>query len=600
MKHYFTILFSITLTVVLILSSCSKDESTLPDNNNNDNDNPNENTTSGYFLTKHLIETQSPCFVNVMLQISDADGNGIENLTTENFIVQEDNQDVSPSESAMKIKKKDALSYKLKTVLMLDVSYSVGNDLEKIKTAAKNLVNNIGTEQEVAIYTFSENAVLIQDFTSNISTLNSAINSIELGFTTTNLYGSIVVGASKWTDSYTTTSIEQGFMILISDGSDTQGSVTLETALSSINGKKVYTVGLGAEQDESALQQIGTSGYYKLTDYSELTTKFDEIQSKINSYANSFYWLYYMSPKRGDNNHILKVSIKENINTESNSYIEGNFNSNEFYSASKSVIINDGEENIDILTNTYELTAITILEDNTPSYTWSSSNSSIQISVNSTDNSKATIVANDQIGESTTITVTDIENNLTATLNVTVKGGDFTDNRDGNAYKYVKIGNQIWMAENLAYQPSTGNYWAYDNDNSNIETYGYMYDWETANTIAPNGWHLPNDNEWLELISFLGDNAGGKLKSKELWDSPNTNATNTSHFSALPAGMRRQMSDDFTTKGRYTFFWSSDGPFDDGANGSVYQLYQGNGEILNEDGYYGNIENGYSVRCIKD
>lgn len=86
----------------------------------------------------------------------------------------------------------------------------------------------------------------------------------------------------------------------------------------------------------------------------------------------------------------------------------------------------------------------------------------------------------------------------------------FIDPRDGKKYKTVQIGKQVILAENYAYKPATGNYWAYNNDTSNVPKYGYLYDFETARKIAPVGWHLPSTLEWNLLINNMG-----KFKSDE-------------------------------------------------------------------------------------
>jgi len=88
--------------------------------------------------------------------------------------------------------------------------------------------------------------------------------------------------------------------------------------------------------------------------------------------------------------------------------------------------------------------------------------------------------------------------------NFETETGSFTDPRDGKIYKSVKIDDQWIMAENLAYKPDNGNFWAYDDIDSNIAIYGYLYDWETAMNIAPKGWHLPSRKEWLDIQKILG------------------------------------------------------------------------------------------------
>lgn len=117
------------------------------------------------------------------------------------------------------------------------------------------------------------------------------------------------------------------------------------------------------------------------------------------------------------------------------------------------------------------------------------------------------------------------------------------------------------MSENLRFKPDSGNYWAYNNNDTDVNTYGYLYDWETANIVCPNGWHLPSDAEWAELSNKLGGSsvAGGKMKVPDTsyWNPPNKDATNSSGFSALPCGTY-DGSGIFSGRGNLTHFWSSE------------------------------------------
>jgi uncharacterized protein (TIGR02145 family) len=92
-------------------------------------------------------------------------------------------------------------------------------------------------------------------------------------------------------------------------------------------------------------------------------------------------------------------------------------------------------------------------------------------------------------------------------LSFSQETGTYMDPRDDKVYKTVKIGDQWIMTENLAYKPNSGNYWAYNNDQSNVAKYGYLYDWQTSKKVSPTGWHLPTKGEWDSLIIYLGDSS---------------------------------------------------------------------------------------------
>ena len=180
----------------------------------------------------------------------------------------------------------------------------------------------------------------------------------------------------------------------------------------------------------------------------------------------------------------------------------------------------------------------------------------------------------------------------------------FVDSRDGKEYKSVKIGEQVWVAENLAFKADSGNYWAYNNDTNNISIYGFLYDWETANEVCPSGWHLPSRNEWSELFYYLGrEDALEKLKSTSNW-KVSGNGNNESGFNAIAGG-------EFY-KGDYQYIDSIGSWWTSSSHGEVntsYWTFNINYRLPGQSPYH--IMNGIkingshsiaglSVRCIED
>ncbi len=382
-------------------------------------------------LVRHRITTEEPSFVNILFQVIDSDNWGVTSLTTEHFEVREDDQVVSPTESAMRVQKREAIphTFRVKTVLMLDTSTSVKEHLEQIKQAAIILVQNMTENQEIALYEFSEKPELLQDFTDDVAALTKAIREIRLGFPTTNLYGSIITGTRRWQDIFTTTEVQQGFLVILTDGSDTQGSYTLSEALTARENKNVYTIGLGNEIDPEVLKELGNAGFFQISDVSkladQLADRFIEIQKRIVSFADSFYWLRYLSPKRGDGEHSLALSVKGN---EVNYTIEGSFNSRDFYSVRPEVFVKPLPTNPDGIQklwigegDTVRLQAVTFPEFKSPQYRWESSDGDIiAIEPDPVDASVAGAIAVGDSGQITTLTVFDRPNGLDRQVQVEV------------------------------------------------------------------------------------------------------------------------------------------------------------------------------------
>jgi uncharacterized protein (TIGR02145 family) len=203
--------------------------------------------------------------------------------------------------------------------------------------------------------------------------------------------------------------------------------------------------------------------------------------------------------------------------------------------------------------------------------------------------------------------------------NRNLKYGKVTD-IDGNTYRTIQIGKQIWMADNLKvsryrngnaiaelkdvtpWSSSTTGAWCYyNNDPFYNANYGKLYNWYAISDVrglAPKGWHVPTSAEWLTLISNLGGEtiAGGKLKSTTLdWTTPNIGATNSSGFSGSPAGYRHNSYGTFGSLGDYGNYWSSTAT--NSTDASYYYLcffYETVGINTNNKAF------GFSIRCIKD
>jgi len=187
--------------------------------------------------------------------------------------------------------------------------------------------------------------------------------------------------------------------------------------------------------------------------------------------------------------------------------------------------------------------------------------------------------------------------------------GTVTDSRDKQTYKTVKIGKQTWMAQNLNYQ--TGNSWCYGGDNSNCDKYGRLYDWKTARTVCPAGWHLPSRNDWDDLGRAAGgerkpddkgminwDGAGKKLKARSGWnnrkDGSSGNGTDDFGFSALPGGLRSS-DGDVNDVGDYGRWWTAE-EYSSGFAYYRYMYYYY--DFLYEFNFDKSV--GFSVRCVQE
>jgi len=313
----------IALGMLTLMFSCGKDEATEPYSN----------------LTKLGVNTQLPHQVNILFQATDRLGFGLAGKTAKDFIIKENGENIT-SESQVSIKPTNQVDIKVKTILLIDNSASVQSNLEKIKAAANSLVDRKPEYQQMAIYVFARYTVMVQDLTYDKTKLKAAINSIAVGPSTTNLYGALAYAGSKdsivkhggtsiWGETFSIDSIRFGNLICFTDGKETTGIVDKQVAINAMKSKRAYMLGLNStDLDVPTLKQMGQ--FYLASDINQVQQVFIDIQKKIEDTANSFYWLYYQSPKEGNKEHTLRLELIGNVNGSSTGYIETKFNSNGF------------------------------------------------------------------------------------------------------------------------------------------------------------------------------------------------------------------------------------------------------------------------------
>ena len=221
-------------------------------------------------------------------------------------------------------------------------------------------------------------------------------------------------------------------------------------------------------------------------------------------------------------------------------------------------------------------------------------------------------------GNVTRIPVDNIDRIIFESGGYSQESSDYVRDADGNMYRTVTIGHQVWMAENLKttrYNDGTpipevrdfnqwntlksGAYIWYMNNADNKDKYGALYNWHAVNTnkLCPPGWHVPVREEWKALLDYLKSGWGQKLKvsGRQFWTRNSDDVTNETGFSALPGGERQNVRGTFRHEGNVGYFWTSTSETGDRAY--RYFLYD------NSNGYsVGPIarEYGSSVRCIRD
>jgi uncharacterized protein (TIGR02145 family) len=193
---------------------------------------------------------------------------------------------------------------------------------------------------------------------------------------------------------------------------------------------------------------------------------------------------------------------------------------------------------------------------------------------------------------------------------------------EGNRYRTIEIGDQLWMAENLKTTryndgtpiPNVTGYedWAaletaaycwYNNDSTHASKYGALYNWYVVESgeVCPEGWHVPTNEDWNKLSALTEEpfQAAGHLKAAgtDHWRSPNSGASNTTGFTALPGGYR-SYNGTFNLLRASGYWWSSTEGIYYGAPRVIFRTMQHDNTGFHQDICEKN--NGFSIRCLKN
>ena len=169
----------------------------------------------------------------------------------------------------------------------------------------------------------------------------------------------------------------------------------------------------------------------------------------------------------------------------------------------------------------------------------------------------------------------------------------FTDKRDGNVYSTVTIAGVTWMTENLRYTAKSGAF-CFDNDSNNIPEYGVLYEWKTAMSSCPSGWHLPSGTEFQTLMNHF--------EQKETWEKI---ASDPSSFRIQLGGMQ-DYEGTFSEMGESGYYWTATEYDKNNAEYFSYLLIDNKPIIdISRKVDIADIQgteklNKYSIRCLKD
>jgi len=255
--------------------------------------------------------------ISIILQVTDPAGNGVVNLTKDQFEVLEDGEQLR--EGLINFSAVSASKIVLPVSIVIDNSASIkaNNRLQQMKTDATEIVTRLAAiptlKSYFNIYQFSENlspqAGTITPPGVSDAQAKIEIANIQNGVSSTDFYGAVADVASTMFNSFTVDEVKNHVMVVLSDGDDTAGKRSLSEATNSVAAKRVYSIGYAGDLREDILKMVGVSGYFNRSLNGDFSSYLLNIRSYLENYSRSFYMLTVTSPKRGYKNHTISIRM---------------------------------------------------------------------------------------------------------------------------------------------------------------------------------------------------------------------------------------------------------------------------------------------------
>ncbi len=494
-----------------------------------------------YFeFNKYLFKANKPGYLNMVFSVSDTANEGIDYLTEDNFIVSEDNIAISPSSTFQNLRTNRDSRTLLKTTLLLDNSGQMAPFLDQLKESANKFAQSIAEYQSMAVYAYSDSAVLMKDFSNNKLILEYWIGKIKTGSDSSKLFNSIIKPLNNWEDTYNPLIASQGSLIVFSGGNDQEGENALAEVLLTIGEKRVYVISLDENSDSIDLRKIANTGkYFSIDNMNKLDAVFASIQADMIKFSNSIYSLSYMTSKT-EGNHEVEVSIRENANTGTSAFLKGSFDASGFFPASPGVYLNPSDSSVygldtircfanrvnyvftrdSLGKNPYALDSL-ILEPvtyggpKTPSYTWEISNNNA-LKITSAYLREYVLVPTGMARDTVKITLSDAANGFSKDIVFIMDPPEFFENM-GIVLGQIKDSRLTEISGIAASIKYPGHFWVHNDsgDDENIfliDTLGNTIarvfvlnitsrDWEDI-AVGPG----PEEGESYIYIGDIGDN----------------------------------------------------------------------------------------------